>query len=95
MSEIERYTKNLTNYENDISLIYDSNAPLYVRRKMLSTIKPKYDQLVMDLLAMYPERSLDLDDYKINGRLPTPPLQCSVIDKNGNLVYDMNSNFWE
>jgi hypothetical protein len=92
MSDLDLYTKNLASYENDISLIYDSNAPLYVRRKMLSTIKTKYDQLVMDLLAMYPERSLDLDYYKINGRLPTPPLQCSFIDKNGNLVYDMEKD---
>ena len=85
MSELERYTKNLASYENNLSLIYDSNAPLYVRRKMLSMIKPTYDQLVMDLLAMYPTRNMD--EYG----LPTPLLQCSVIDKNGNLVYNMNS----
>jgi hypothetical protein len=86
MSELERYTKNLASYENNMSLIYDSNAPLYVRHKMLSMIKPTYDQLVMDLLAMFPTRNMD----EYNG-LPTPSLQCSVIDKNGNLVYNMNS----
>lgn len=87
------YYKNVSDYENTISLIYGRNgiiASLEERRESLSTIKSTYDRLVNEFLLIYSNQSLDIDDYYQVDCIPRPPNkppQYTGITKEGNLFY--------
>jgi hypothetical protein len=91
VTPISLYSTHVADYENAISFIYDKTAPLHLRRETLSTIGSMYDSLVHEFLSIYPDRSLDIDDYyqvDCMARPPNKPPQFVIINEEGVIVYE-------